>query len=130
MLAKLDVLLAWKMPPSMNEGFAGSAAYLICVIVNVFARWSPTQMSLAIVSSKTVLVLLSNALEAGCPLLAWVSALLEPINVLTPDRSAANRNRPARRWDNTDLAKISGTYGDYLLNKVSKVFPQLKAKVL
>jgi hypothetical protein len=25
----------------------------------------------------------------------------------------------------TDLAAISGTYGDYLLNKVSKVFPEL-----
>ena len=28
------------------------------------------------------------------------------------------------------LATVSGTYGDYLLNKVSKVFPQLRAKVL
>jgi isopenicillin N synthase-like dioxygenase len=57
-------------------------------------------------------------------------AVLAPIDALTPDRSASNRNRRERRWDNTDLATISGTYGDYLLNKVSKVFPQLKAKVL
>ncbi len=57
-------------------------------------------------------------------------SVLAPIEALTPDRSAGNRNRPARRWDNTDLATISGTYGDYLLNKVSKVFPQLKARVL
>ena len=57
-------------------------------------------------------------------------AVLAPIEALTPDSSARNRNRRERRWDNTDLAMISGTYGDYLLNKVSKVFPQLKAKVL
>lgn len=29
------------------------------------------------------------------------------------------------RWDNTSLHSLSGTYGDYLLSKVSKVFPQL-----
>jgi isopenicillin N synthase-like dioxygenase len=57
-------------------------------------------------------------------------AVLAPIEALTPDSSAINRNRRERRWDNADLATISGTYGDYLLNKVSKVFPQLKAKVL
>jgi isopenicillin N synthase-like dioxygenase len=57
-------------------------------------------------------------------------AVLAPIEALTPDRSASNRNRRERRWDNTDLATINGTYGEYLLNKVSKVFPQLKAKVL
>jgi isopenicillin N synthase-like dioxygenase len=57
-------------------------------------------------------------------------AVLAPIEALTPDASAGNRNRRARRWDNTDLATISGSYGEYLLNKVSKVFPQLKAKVL
>jgi isopenicillin N synthase-like dioxygenase len=57
-------------------------------------------------------------------------AVLARIEALTPDRSTSNRNRRERRWDNTDLATISGTYGEYLLNKVSKVFPQLKAKVL
>jgi isopenicillin N synthase-like dioxygenase len=57
-------------------------------------------------------------------------AMLAPIEVLAPGSTAANRNRPARRWDDTDLATVSGTYGDYLLGKVSKVFPQLKAKVL
>jgi hypothetical protein len=30
-----------------------------------------------------------------------------------------------QRWDGTDLATLSGTYGDYLLGKVSKVFPEL-----
>ena len=33
------------------------------------------------------------------------------------------------RWDGTDLQEISGTYGEYLLNKVSKVFPQLSKKL-
>jgi isopenicillin N synthase-like dioxygenase len=34
------------------------------------------------------------------------------------------------RWDRANVHEISGTYGDYLLGKVSKVFPQLKRKVL
>lgn len=29
------------------------------------------------------------------------------------------------RWDNTDVTLYNGTYGDYLLSKVSKVFPEL-----
>src|SRR5580693_4387838 len=57
-------------------------------------------------------------------------SVLEPINILAPDPSAVGRRRDGRRWDGTDLAAVSGTYGDYLLQKVSKVFPQLKAKVL
>ena len=57
-------------------------------------------------------------------------AMLEPITALAPAPTATGRNRPARRWDNTDLAIIGGNYGDYLLGKVSKVFPELKAKVL
>ena len=57
-------------------------------------------------------------------------AVLEPITVLTPDPTATSKRRDARRWDGTDLATVSGTYGDYLLGKVSKVFPQLRAKVL
>jgi isopenicillin N synthase-like dioxygenase len=32
-----------------------------------------------------------------------------------------------RRWDGTDLAALSGTYGDYLLGKVARVFPELAA---
>jgi isopenicillin N synthase-like dioxygenase len=31
------------------------------------------------------------------------------------------------RWDGQDLRAFTGTYGDYLLSKVSKVFPQLAA---
>jgi len=29
------------------------------------------------------------------------------------------------RWDNASVHDFDGTYGEYLLNKVSKVFPQL-----
>jgi isopenicillin N synthase-like dioxygenase len=56
-------------------------------------------------------------------------AVLEPIRSSAPEVSITARNQRAR-WDGTDLATVSGTYGDYLLSKVSRVFPQLKAKVL
>ncbi|NMO19887.1 isopenicillin N synthase family oxygenase [Pyxidicoccus fallax] len=36
----------------------------------------------------------------------------------------------ARRWDGTSVHAFQGTYGDYLLGKVSKVFPQLVRRVL
>ncbi len=35
-----------------------------------------------------------------------------------------------QRWDGQDLRAFTGTYGDYLLGKVSKVFPQLRSEVL
>jgi len=34
------------------------------------------------------------------------------------------------RWDRASVHNFSGTYGDYLLNKVSRVFPQLRREVL
>lgn len=34
------------------------------------------------------------------------------------------------RWDRANVHEIGGTYGDYLLAKVSKVFPQLRREVL
>jgi isopenicillin N synthase-like dioxygenase len=34
------------------------------------------------------------------------------------------------RWDRASVHDFSGTYGDYLLGKVSKVFPELKREVL
>lgn len=34
------------------------------------------------------------------------------------------------RWDETNLHAFEGTYGDYLLSKVAKVFPQLGADAL
>jgi isopenicillin N synthase-like dioxygenase len=34
------------------------------------------------------------------------------------------------RWDHTSVHAFEGTYGDYLLGKVAKVFPELRAAVL
>jgi len=46
-----------------------------------------------------------------------------------PGRAAAGDDgRP--RWDGQDLRAFTGTYGDYLLGKVSKVFPQLRSDTL
>lgn len=46
----------------------------------------------------------------------------------------AQASRPAAnaeaRWDGADLQAFEGTYGDYLIGKVSKVFPELSGKVL
>ena len=42
--------------------------------------------------------------------------------------TAGNDGR--RRWDGQDLRAFTGTYGDYLLGKVSHVFPQLRRDVL
>jgi isopenicillin N synthase-like dioxygenase len=46
-----------------------------------------------------------------------------------PDQAAAGDDG-RRRWDGQDLRAFTGTYGDYLLGKVSKVFPQLRRDVL
>jgi isopenicillin N synthase-like dioxygenase len=46
-----------------------------------------------------------------------------------PDRAAA-ANDGSRRWDGQDLRAFTGSYGDYLLSKVSKVFPQLSREAL
>ena len=35
-----------------------------------------------------------------------------------------------QRWDRSNLHEFRGTYGEYLLNKVSKVFPQLRSDLL
>jgi isopenicillin N synthase-like dioxygenase len=48
--------------------------------------------------------------------------VVEPL----PGRSASS----GERWDGADLSAFTGTYGDYLLGKVGKVFPALKAEVL
>ena len=34
------------------------------------------------------------------------------------------------RWDRASVHDFSGTYGEYLLNKVSRVFPELRREVL
>ena len=37
---------------------------------------------------------------------------------------------PTKRWDDADVHAFEGTYGEYLLGKVAKVFPDLGATVL
>ena len=39
------------------------------------------------------------------------------------------RDEPSERWDNASVHEFEGTYGDYVLSKVSKVFPQLRKDV-
>lgn len=51
-------------------------------------------------------------------------AVLEPI-FATSAHPAGSPGPAAQRWDGADLAAVSGTYGDYLLGKVAKVFPSL-----
>jgi isopenicillin N synthase-like dioxygenase len=46
-----------------------------------------------------------------------------------PGRAATGADG-RRRWDGQDLRAFTGAYGDYLLGKVSKVFPQLQRDVL
>jgi isopenicillin N synthase-like dioxygenase len=38
-------------------------------------------------------------------------------------------NEPQARWDGVDLQDVTGTYGEYLLGKVSRVFPELASDV-
>jgi len=42
----------------------------------------------------------------------------------------AGTERSLPRWDDVDVHAAGGTYGDYLLGKVGKVFPDLAAKAL
>jgi isopenicillin N synthase-like dioxygenase len=53
-------------------------------------------------------------------------AELEPIPGVGP---AAPRRALIERWDGTDLRELRGTYGEYLIGKVSKVFPDLAANI-
>jgi isopenicillin N synthase-like dioxygenase len=46
------------------------------------------------------------------------------------DISAAVADDREQRWDRASVHTVQGTYGDYLLNKVAKVFPQLRQAVL
>ena len=46
-----------------------------------------------------------------------------------PGQAVTSRADGEARWDGTSVHAFSGTYGDYLLGKVSKVFPQLMAEI-
>ena len=53
------------------------------------------------------------------------SAEVRPIEI----DAKANDNKE-ERWDRASVHEFNGTYGDYLLSKVSKVFPELRRRVL
>lgn len=42
-----------------------------------------------------------------------------------PSHAALSRDDSAERWDQANVHALTGSYGDYLLSKVSKVFPEL-----
>jgi polar amino acid transport system ATP-binding protein len=52
-------------------------------------------------------------------------APMKPLPTVT-DMDASDRVA-ADRWDKANPHAFEGTYGDYLLSKVGKVFPQLSA---
>ncbi len=53
-------------------------------------------------------------------------AVIEPL----PERASAVRDDSAERWDRANVHVFQGTYGEYLLGKVGKVFPDLGRDVL
>ncbi|HYO54242.1 isopenicillin N synthase family dioxygenase [Archangium sp.] len=57
------------------------------------------------------------------------TAEIRPIDAPALQGVAAPDDR-AERWDGQSVHALGGTYGDYLLGKVAKVFPELRAKVL
>ena len=54
------------------------------------------------------------------------SAVIKPL----PERSGDTTGGAQERWDHTNLHAFEGTYGEYLLGKVGKVFPDLQRQVL
>ena len=54
-------------------------------------------------------------------------ARVQPIDLSGRELPPDDRDE---RWDKASVHAFEGTYGDYLLAKVGKVFPQLRAAVL
>jgi isopenicillin N synthase-like dioxygenase len=46
-----------------------------------------------------------------------------------PEYAAHRQDDRAERWDGASVHDLTGTYGDYLLGKVAKVFPDLRREV-
>jgi isopenicillin N synthase-like dioxygenase len=55
------------------------------------------------------------------------NARVQPIDLPNWEPPADDRDE---RWDKASVHAFQGTYGDYLLNKVGKVFPELRAAAL
>jgi isopenicillin N synthase-like dioxygenase len=54
-------------------------------------------------------------------------ARVQPIDL--PGRSSISDD-PAERWDGASVHAFQGIYGEYLLNKVGKVFPEMRETAL
>jgi isopenicillin N synthase-like dioxygenase len=54
------------------------------------------------------------------------NAEIRPIELPDETRVALDKEE---RWDGASVHEVSGTYGDYILSKVSKVFPELRKRV-
>jgi isopenicillin N synthase-like dioxygenase len=50
--------------------------------------------------------------------------------VLPITTGASVHDNKEERWDRASVHEFHGTYGDYLLSKVSKVFPELRRRIL
>jgi isopenicillin N synthase-like dioxygenase len=57
------------------------------------------------------------------------TARMDPLPLAAVDAGRIAADRQAR-WDRTSVHAYDGTYGDYLLDKVGKVFPQLRDEAL
>jgi isopenicillin N synthase-like dioxygenase len=56
-------------------------------------------------------------------------APMRPLPAVATDAAVRNADK-AERWDRASVHEFEGTYGDYLLGKVAKVFPQLNEAAL
>lgn len=45
------------------------------------------------------------------------------------EKAEENRRLNIQRWDNRDPSAFQGTYGEYLVSKVTRVFPKLAQQV-
>jgi isopenicillin N synthase-like dioxygenase len=54
-------------------------------------------------------------------------ALIQPIETIARDDFVDDR---AQRWDQASVHAFEGTYGDYILKKIGRVFPDLQRSVL
>ena len=56
-------------------------------------------------------------------------APMHPLPAVATDAALRDADK-AERWDGASVHEFEGTYGDYLLDKVAKVFPQLRETAL
>lgn len=56
-------------------------------------------------------------------------APMRPLPAVATDAARHDADK-AERWDGASVHEFEGTYGDYLLEKVAKVFPQLNEAAL